>query len=560
MLSPGSRSAPLALALAQAARLGRIRLHVRIDERSAGFLALGLAKVSHRPVPVVCTSGSAVANLFPAVLEAAYAGVALVAITADRPPELRAVGANQTVDQVGFFGSNVRTAIDVLTFAHDDDAVRSWRMATDRILADAAGLPDRPPAPVQLNLAFREPLVPTTDWLDVPDRMDGVADRESVMSESVMREPISYVAADLGLSYLPQRGVIVVGDVPDRSVSDAAIALGEACGWPVVSEPSGNAFGGASSIPAAAVLLANEEFLASHQPELVVTIGRFGLSRPVMALVRSATYHLVVQVGGRDRPDPLRSAALVLGGVPRPPHADALVRWDGPDHQWLRSWQAAGLAVQQRIADIRQEPTVTGLNVADAVWHQATGRDVILAASSRTTRYFEAAITTRDPAPWVIGNRGTSGIDGLISTAFGAALALNERAPEARTYAVVGDLAFLHDHNGLLAPNDESRPNLTIVVVDNDGGGIFSSLEQGAPAYERDFERVFGTPTGLDLSAMTVAAGIACTTVSSGSALQELLSSTRDRAGLDVIVVSAADRATEADVWRRVLGFSRGSQ
>lgn len=585
VLAPGSRSAPLALALAEAERRHRIRLHVRVDERSAGFLALGLAKISRRPVPVVCTSGSAVANLAPAVVEAAYAGVALVAITADRPPELRGVGSNQTIDQVGFFGQQVRTAVDVVTYPDERDPEKSVILTVDRVLADAQGVAGGGPAPVHLNLAFREPLVPDSAWDAIQlepnpgtigaravsspangEIAEMKAARSSEDAESsrkphlLLREPINYIAGDLGLAHVPTRGVVLVGDVPVRQISEQAIELADACGWPLISEPSGNGAGGVTFIPGASLGLADPTFLKNNQPELVVTIGRFGLSRPVMSLVRSAEHHVVVHVGGKDRPDPLRTGAVVLSGVPRIPTTDSLVSWTGRESGWLQAWQQLALRVRERIDLALQAPPVTGLDVAIEVWNAAKSADLILAAASRTARYFEAVTDSRADPPWVIGNRGTSGIDGLISTAYGAGLARlhaqdgpgGSSSPDARIFAVVGDLAFLHDHNGLLAPTEERRPNLTLVVVDNNGGGIFSSLEQGSDDYQGDFERVFGTPPGQDLVAIAAATGWQTHSVTTNAELRAALAASAT--GTQVIVVRAADRIVEQRQWAEVLG------
>lgn len=547
VLAPGSRSTPLALGLAQAERRGDLALHVRIDERSAGFLAVGIAKITRRPVAVVCTSGTAVANLAPAVVEAAYTGLPLVAVTADRPPELRGVGANQTIDQVGFFGQQVRTAVDLLALPQDAHQPATWRKVVDRVLADALGIGHSGPAPVQLNVGFREPMV--------PDAVDDIAlDPTDPLDTSVpapIREPINFAVADLGLNEVPARGVVVVGDVPDSAISAQAVDLADACGWPLISEPSGNALCGQTGVPSASVFLADEQFRSAHAPDLVITIGRFGLSRPVMRLVGSAAHHLAVHVGGKDRPDPLRTAAVVLGAVPRPPEDDPLIPLAPPDGQWLRDWLIASAAAQTRISTAIAVESFTGLAVAATCWASAEADDLIFAASSRTVRNFEAAMTVRHYPPRVVGNRGASGIDGLVSTAWGAGLAHGRTTPGGRTIAVVGDLAFLHDHNGLLAPATEPRPNLTIVVADNNGGGIFSSLEQGAAEFDADFERVFGTPHDRDLAAVAAAAGSPTVTVTSAA---ELAAALDDRSvGVTIIIATTASREEEQRQWANVL-------
>ena len=542
VLSPGSRSTPLALALAAAERMHAVTLHIRVDERSAAFLALGLAKASGRPVATICTSGTAVANLAPAVVEAAYSGIPLIVITADRPPELRNVGANQTIDQVGFFGQQVRTAVDLIAHADDATASGSWRKVTDRVIADAIGIGHSGPGPVQLNIGFREPLVPLASTGEPFD-----AGAIEIAAPMPIREPINFAVGDIGLSRIPARGVVVVGDVPNRDVAEQAIELADACGWPVVSEPSGNALTGATAVPAAAVLLADEGFLAAHVPEVVITVGRFGISRPIMRLVGAATHHLAVYVAGKDRPDPLHTAAAVLTGVPRPPDDDPLIPMERVDGQWLRSWLVASAAAQARVHDAIDAGLFTGLAVTDACWRAATADDLLFAASSRTVRSLEAAMSARHYPPWVVGNRGSSGIDGLISTAWGMALAHDRRGDGGRTLAVLGDLAFLHDHNGLIAPIAERTPNLTIVVSDNNGGGIFSSLEQGSPEFAVDFERVFGTPHDRDLVAIAAATGHRTETVTTVDELIDALE--QPTTGVNIIIAKTADRVAEQQQW-----------
>ena len=548
VLAPGSRSTPLALRLAAAEREGAIRLHVRIDERSAAFLALGIAKVSRLPIAVVCTSGTAVANLAPAVVEAAYAGLPLIVISADRPPELRGVGANQTIDQVGFFGQQVRTAVDLLASGQDAQAPATWRKVTDRVIHDAIGLGHRGPAPVQLNVGFREPLVPELGSGQSPL---ATADISDLTPPKVMREPINFAVGDLGLAEIPARGIVLIGDVPSPEIAGQAMELADECGWPCISEPSGNALAGATAIPAAAVLLADEEFRTSHAPDFLLTVGRFGISRPIMKLVALADHHLAVNVGGKDRPDPLRTAATILPAVPRPPDGDPVVGRAPRDDRWLRDWLTKSSEVQQRVGAAIADGPFSGLAVTATCWAGMDSDDLIFAAASRTVRNLEATMTPRHFPPWVIGNRGTSGIDGLVSTAWGAAVAHQRQSPDGRTVAILGDLAFLHDHNGLLAPSVEQRPNLTIVVADNNGGGIFSSLEQGDSDFVADFERVFGTPHDLDLEEIARAAGITTTSVTDAEQLAVALG--RDSDGVQIIIARTIDREAEQSQWAGLL-------
>ena len=580
VLSPGSRSAALAIALADAEDRGDLRLHVRVDERSAGFVALGLAKVSRQPVAVVVTSGSAVANLAPAVVEASYAGVPLIALTADRPPELRDTGANQTIDQVRIFGGAVRWSHDLAVAEELPGQVRYWRSVVSRAIAVSAEQGD--PGPVHLNVAFREPLVPSDDdgWVeplglapfgtDPGERLPVAADARLGMAAAQPLDEVLALLAGPGSAIeveqiVPARGVVVVGDVADLEASDAAVALAEACGWPLISEPSGNARTGDTALAHGPLLLADPSFYDAHRPEIVVCVGTPGLSRSVMRLVREAPLVLVAdERAAVRRPDPTRSATVFVSVVPEPPG-----EYEAYDDSWLDSWLAAdaraAAAVSKRLDDATG---LTGPDVARTLWDALDSSALLLAAASWPVRHLEAFARVRDSesAPVVIGNRGTSGIDGLVSTAWGAALAHQstrtivnvdeDGAAEivsvtgGTTYALLGDLAFLHDHNGLLVGDDEPRPDLVIVVVDNDGGGIFGQLEQST---SRHFERVFGTPLGLDLAAVAKAAAVdGVVVVDDVTGLVDALDDAAVSGSVRVIVAKVGDRAAEAALLRDI--------
>lgn len=475
VLAPGSRSAPLAFALHDADADGRLRLHVRIDERSAGFLALGLAKAAGRPVPVVTTSGTATANLHPAVLEASYAEVPLLVLTADRPPELRGTGANQTVEQVGLYGGAVRLAADLGVPERRPGQVAYWRGLVSRALAAAtAGRP----GPVHLNVGLREPLVPNGDdtWVEPLDgRPGGAPWTAQVLGAAVQ------VVDDL-----PARTVVVLGDaVPAVSVS--ALRLARARGWPVVAEPSSSAGAGGVVVEAAELVLGSSA-CDGWAPERVLVVGRPTLSRAVGRLV-SGTPVDVVGRGGHWS-DPSRTAVRVLAAVPVAAGGEV-------DPGWLPLWQDAGRRVAAAVARV--------LDATDRLAEPVVAREVLAAArgllvvgSSKPVR--DLFLAGGRAGLTVLANRGAAGIDGTVSTAVGAALA--HGGP---THALLGDLTFLHDANGLVLGPREPRPDLVLVVVNNDGGAIFGLLEQGAPGHQAAFERVFGTPHGVDLAALCAA-------------------------------------------------------
>ena len=522
VIAPGSRSGPLALALLQQPGL---RIHVRIDERSAAFLALGLAAASARCVPVVCTSGTAAAALHPAVVEADAAGVGLLVLTADRPPELRGTGASQTVDQVGLYGRAVRMFTEVGTPEAIAGQVAYWRSLVGRAVAAAGD------GPVHLNVALREPLVPD-DAGEWPESLEGRAGGAPWVRVRATPAAPPLALTDLLGGEVPERGAVVVGD--GAADPGAAVVLAESCGWPVFAEPTSGARRGANAIAGYPLLLADPEF-AALAPDLVVTVGRPGLSRSLLAWLRCATRHVVVDSHPRWA-DPTRTAELVLRGVP------SATRMPGP---WLRRWQqaaaAAGATIDAVLDDAQNAGALTEPGVARALGRTLAPGSLLVTGPSRAVRDLELCLPARDDLR-VLANRGVNGIDGVVSTAIGAALA-HQAAGGGPAAALMGDLTYLYDRNGLALGPDEPRPDLTLVVVDNDGGGIFSMLPQAGVA---GFERVFGTPHSLDLIADARAAGVPAVAVGTAADLEAALV---PAPGLRLLRVRT-DRDTTAELHR----------
>ncbi|MEU8801817.1 2-succinyl-5-enolpyruvyl-6-hydroxy-3-cyclohexene-1-carboxylic-acid synthase [Spirillospora sp. NPDC048819] len=480
VVAPGSRSAPLALALHAAAVADRVRLHVRIDERSASFLGLGLAKRSGRPVALVCTSGTAAANFHPAVIEAHESGVPLVVITADRPPELRDTGANQTIDQVKLYGTAVRWCTEIGVPENRPGMVAYWRSLVSR----AWGLARAPvPGPVHLNAAFREPLIPDGDesWCEP---LDGDATGAWTKVRPATPGSVLHVPPT-------RRGVLVVGD--GASNVKRYVAAASMAGWPVLAEPHGNARYGDHALSSHHFLLGVPEFVERHRPEVVVTLGKPGLSRPLLSLLRRAEEHIVLAPDLAHWPDPVRSATQVAPEVEIPVVSG--------DDAWLKSWRTADLAAAAAVDGVLDSvPEVSEPRLARDLVAALPGGSLLLAAASMPIRDLDQVMRPRRGIR-IMANRGASGIDGLVSTAIGAAL-----AHSGRSFALLGDLAFLHDQNGLILGPQDRRPDLTIIVVNNRGGGIFSLLPQAALA--DPFERVFGTPHQVDLEALAAAHGV----------------------------------------------------
>ncbi|MGJ6965344.1 2-succinyl-5-enolpyruvyl-6-hydroxy-3-cyclohexene-1-carboxylic-acid synthase [Streptosporangium sp. G11] len=476
VLAPGSRSAPLALAVHADSR---IRLHVRVDERSASFLAVGLARRSGRPVVLICTSGTAAANFHPAVIEAHESGVPLLVLTADRPPELRDTGASQTVDQVKLYGTAVRWFSEVGVPEDRPGQVAYWRSTACRAYQRAQGPYD--PGPVHLNVAFREPLVPDGDpsWCE---SLEGDAAGPWVRAR-VASPPVAL--------HLPptRRGVLVVGD--GATNTRRYVAAAGMAGWPVLSEPNGGARYGDHAMSAYHFLLGTPEFADRHRPDVVVTLGRPGLSRPLLNWLRHADEHIVVAADMTRWPDPTRSATQVAQVVEIPVAAG--------DDAWLHSWRRAETAARTAIDEVLDGTGLSEPRLARDLVEALPNGALLFSGSSMPIRDLDQAMRPRRGLR-ILANRGAAGIDGVVSSAMGAALAHN-----GPSYALMGDLTFLHDQNGLLLGSREPRPDLCLVVVNNDGGGIFSLLPQAA--LRDPFERVFGTSHGVDLGYVAAATG-----------------------------------------------------
>ena len=529
VLAPGSRSAPVALALAAAERSGRLRLHVRIDERTAAFLALGLAKASGRPVPVLTTSGTATAHLHAAVLEADAGGVPLLALTADRPPELRATGANQTIDQSALYGGAVRWAADVGVPESGREGAqnRYWRSLVAKALAIASGALSAAPGPVHLNLPFREPLLPDDDaaGLDGPwaGRPDGAPWTTAVPGPDVLRPAPAPGGG---------RTLVVVGDGPVAAAVRAA-ERADGCGWPLIAEPSSGSWGRSGTLRSGALLLGAADWLAGHRPDRVVVVGRPTLSRPVSALLADPAVRVETVSAFPRWADAGRTSAQVgreiAGGAPVAP-------------AWSEAWQRAADRVGAAVdALLDARPQLTAARLArDVVAALPAGALLVLGSSTPVRDVDRLAVPRADLT--VLANRGVAGIDGTVSTAVGAALVHGGPA-----FALMGDLTFLHDLTGLLVGAGERRPDLTVVVPDNDGGGIFAQLESGEERFSGDYRRVFGTPHGRDLAAVAESLGWSATRVEAPADLGAALALGGPR-----VVVVGTDQRAEADLARDV--------
>ena len=483
VLCPGSRNAPLAFALQDADRAGRIRLHVRIDERTAGYLAIGLAIAAGTPVCVAMTSGTAVANLGPAVVEANYARVPLIVLSANRPYELLGTGANQTMEQLGYFGTQVRATIS-LGLAEDapermDALNATWRSATCRVLVAATGARSANAGPVHFDIPLREPLVPDPDPGPTPQGRPG--------GKPWTYTPLVSFDQPLDIDLSPDT-VVIAGHGAGEQPTLAAL--------PTVAEPT--------APPAANPL--HPLALPLLRPQQVIMLGRPTLHRPVSALLADSSLPVYALTTGPRWPD--------VSGNSQATGTRAVTTGE-PNPAWLRRCAELNRhAIAAVRGQLKAHPLTTGLHVAAAVADALSPGDQLVLGASNPVR--DAALVGLNPyGIKVRSNRGVAGIDGTVSTAIGAALAHEGSHDQTgsrsraggdippRTIALIGDLTFVHDSSGLLiGPTEPVPANLTIVVSNDNGGGIFELLEQGDPRFSDVSARVFGTPHDVDVGAL----------------------------------------------------------
>jgi 2-succinyl-5-enolpyruvyl-6-hydroxy-3-cyclohexene-1-carboxylate synthase len=494
VISPGSRNAPLSIAFYQAHKRGLITLHTRIDERTAAFFALGIAKASGRPVPIVCTSGTAVANYHPAILEASHTNVPLLILTADRPASLRRTGANQTTEQARIFGKAVRYAADISGSAYPMELPLNSLQT----------------GPVHLNIQFEEPLIGDND--------------ESWLDQLVVTPTRIFTRKSAGTFHTKStRGVLVIGHdrggLPLAAVEEFAQELG----WPIIAE---DPLSFPEAIAHASIFLNSKAIAEDLKPDTVVIIGRTTLSRSINSFIKLARREIVID----PRIATVDSDRLAAQRFTQLPSLSVLPG----DVEYREKWQKYAARAVKSLAEVKQwsEPIIAR-QIAAALPAKST----LFISSSRPIRDIEGFALPRTGIE-TFANRGLAGIDGNISTALGIASQRKE------TIALLGDLGFLHDLTGLIHTEEI---NLKIFVINNDGGGIFSTLSQRGVI---GFEEIFGTPHGKDLAAIASAMGVNAKTISDFNDLERELS--QPIKGLTVVVLSMPDREANADLLKEI--------
>ena len=545
VVSPGSRSAPIALALADD---DRVRVEVVLDERTAGFVAIGIGQVTAMPAVVLTTSGTATANLHPAVLEAHHADVPMIVLTADRPPELRGVGAPQTIEQVGLYGPATRWAAEAEVPVDRPGAPAAWRALAARAVLEATGVR---PGPVHLDLPLREPLVPTGEPLvPAPGRGDGAPWLDGPIRD-VAPEPDA-VGALVARVRDHRRGFLVLG--PGARVDPAVVdSFAAAAGWPVLADPTGAA-GKGPGVGTVEALVRHAP-AAADAPSTWIRIGAVPTIRVVAEWLDRARGALIDGAGVRRDPgasvdqlvvgDPSRTLRMVVAALELPRRST-----DGWPERWHERDRTARSAIDAT------------LDAAERCTEPRVARDVVASLPADAALLVASSMPIRDVATFarprpdvtVYANRGVNGIDGFAGTALG--IAMTHTGP---TVALGGDLAFLHDLGGLVAAAGRT-PDLVFVVVDNGGGGIFSFLPQAA--LPEHFETLFGTAPAVDVGAVAAGFGLPVVEVRSPDELVPSLRGAIDAGGVRVVRIRTHRARNVADhraVWDAVAAaLSRG--
>lgn len=542
VISPGSRSAPLAYAAYCAQEAAGLNVHIKVDERSAGFFALGLAKASGVPAAVVTTSGTAVANLHPAVLEAHHSGVPMIVLSADRPHELRGTGANQTTDQMGIFGTSVRLAIDLHApvVTTSQEGIRS---VVVRAVAAATGMGNNHCGPVQINCGFADPLAPTA--VQLKTLKESFRNLESVAHTRLMQFHPGALGVGAASNQTKTDPVIDAIDAEPHTVVIAgdgapveAGVLAQQRGWPLLAEPSSNQV--ELGIAHGPLVLDQVPALVNRVTQVIV-FGRPTLTRQVQRLMASPTVKLViVEETGAPFIDPSRTADMVIYGLPqqwRSPEPET-EKLQSADARWLEAWTEASEKITVVLNRLRRtDPTFSAQLIAQQVADASVENVRLVVGSSSVIRDLDLYANWPGPVP-IHANRGLAGIDGTISTALG--IATESQKP---VRVIMGDLTFLHDIGGLLRGPKEAAVDLDIIVFNDGGGAIFAGLEHGRAGDEELFTQMFTTPHSANLGQLCAGYNVAFESVAPQNLHVALKNRPRGIAVFEVLVDSS-DRKT----------------
>ncbi|MBM7704810.1 2-succinyl-5-enolpyruvyl-6-hydroxy-3-cyclohexene-1-carboxylic-acid synthase [Metabacillus iocasae] len=492
VVSPGSRSTPLALLMAEHPD---IRVHLNIDERSAGFFALGIAKAKKVPVALLCTSGTAAANYYPAVVEAHYSRVPLLVITADRPHELRNIGAPQAIDQLHLFGKYAKWFAEVALPEETPNMIRYIRTIAGRAVNTSL---TTPAGPVHINFPLREPLVPNLSLEELweKEKREGSSYAQGTMGRSTLTKQQYEQLANVLQRY--EKGLIICGDHVQEDLATSVCALAEKLQFPIIADPLSQVRSGAHDkryvVSAYDTFLKNKHLLESLRPDVVIRFGAMPVSKPLTVLLKEhPPVEMYVIDEGNGWRDPTLLATNMIHCEDKV-FCDAIVECMESESlkssQWMDMWQHLNQLATQLLQDLTNGyPTLFEGRIVSELVEELPEHSTLFVGNSMPIRDVDTFFINNDKSIRVLANRGANGIDGVVSTALGVSMV------HEHTVLFIGDLSFYHDLNGLLAAK-MLKLNLTVVLVNNDGGGIFSFLPQSKE--EKHFESLFGTPTGIN--------------------------------------------------------------
>lgn len=543
VVSPGSRSTPMAMVMAEHPNL---KVHIHVDERSAAFFALGIAKITNRPVAILCTSGTAAANYFPAIVEAHYARVPLLVLTADRPPELREIGAPQAIDQIHLYGHHVKWFAEMALPEKSVDMIRYARTVCSRAIAIAG---KAPAGPVHLNFPFREPLIPQLDenLFRLTERPQGyvkVHSGELLMGDGHFQQ----VAARVD----NRRGIIVCGNIADERFANAVTMLAEVLKFPILADPLSQLRSGKHElkniIDTYDTFLRNEEAKAFLKPEVIIRFGAMPVSKALTFFIKEnpEADQFVIDGGGDWRDPAVLSTDMIF--CQETSFCEKLLPYvkGNSSPQYLNDWQQVNTVTKESMTKVRELPELSEgklfYQLAELLPEEAT----LFVGNSMPIRDLDSFFLTNGKNIKVMANRGANGIDGTVSTALGAALYAKSM------YLVLGDLTFFHDLNGLLAAK-RFNIDIHIILVNNNGGGIFSFLSQAE--HPKHFELLFGTPLDLEFEHAVKMFNGRFTKITDWEHLRLEMEKSQDIKGLNVYEITTnreQNRAEHREFWQFV--------
>ncbi|WP_099351890.1 2-succinyl-5-enolpyruvyl-6-hydroxy-3-cyclohexene-1-carboxylic-acid synthase [Fredinandcohnia onubensis] len=541
IVSPGSRSTPMAILMAEHPDMN---VTINIDERSSAFYALGVAKATKKPVAILCTSGTAAANYFPAIVEAYYSRVPLIVLTADRPHELRDVGAPQAIDQNQLYGNHAKWFVEMALPEDSEQMLAYVRTMAGR----AAGTAQSAPAgPVHLNFPFREPLIPNLglDHLWGTSKM-AKKNVNVVVGKPTMDEEQAQLISDVVSEKL--KGIIVCGSHDHSEFGHAVANLAETLQFPILADPLSQLRSGTH--PKSYILdgydafLRNEEFREAYKPDIIIRFGAMPVSKSLLQYIQKQknTQQIVVDGDGGWRDPTLSATDMVYCDEIEFCQAITKRIQKRSDNGWISSWIKINEIVKENINAVHQEETLFEGKVFTELQEILPNGSTLFVGNSMPIRDLDTFFTNNEKSIHALGNRGANGIDGLVSTAMGIS-SQNEH-----TVLVIGDLSFYHDLNGLLAAKHH-RLNSTIVLINNDGGGIFSFLPQSQEV--KHFETLFGTPIGLDYEHAVKMYGGKFTSVENWPEFRKAISASLNGNGLHVVEVKT-DRQENVMIHRKM--------